>query len=215
MRGDTFVFGYLEKKWKRLVRTLWVLYSILVFLYNVFQSSPFSSDEEIFFGVLVLLPLILSYILEPFVIKNQKKVDSKFLTHNKTNNKQALDDISAPKSLHLNFLKYLYYDGAYISGSKYWLRKFLQWPLILLGIGFYLRSVTTFARSRSLQFSVTGSILFSIYSFFIDIYVIFIFPINDKFIGVIDDMLWIFIAPVLPLAYLLFSDGKKASTTKP
>ena len=108
---------------------------------------------------------------------------------------------------------YFFYNGSYISGSKYWLRKLLQWTLVFLVIGFYLRGVTTYARSRSLNLSIVGSVLFSIYSFVIDIYIIIIIPINDKLIGVIDDFLWIYIVPVLPLAYLLFADGKEKTNT--
>tara|TARA_Y100000385_G_C12784331_1_gene504849 strand:+ start:66 stop:695 length:630 start_codon:yes stop_codon:yes gene_type:complete len=115
-----------------------------------------------------------------------------------------------------NISPYFFYNGSYISGSRYWLRKLLQWTLIFLVIGFYLRGVTTYARSRSLNLSILGSIIFSVYSFLIDIYIIIIIPINDKLIGVIDDFLWIYITPVLPLAYLLFADGKeKINTLKP
>ena len=115
-----------------------------------------------------------------------------------------------------NLKQYFFYDGSsYISGNKYWFRKLFQWPLIILGIGFYFRAVTTYTRSRSLKLSVLGSVLFSVYSFLIDIYIIVIYPINDKLIGVIDEMLWIYIYPILPLTYLLFSDGKDISTTKP
>ena len=112
-----------------------------------------------------------------------------------------------------NISPYFFYDGSYISGSRYWLRKLLQWPLIFLVIGLYLRGVTTYARSRSLNLSIVGSILFSVYSFLIDIYIIIIIPINDKLIGVIDDFLWIYITPVLPLVYLLFADGKEKINT--
>lgn len=115
-----------------------------------------------------------------------------------------------------NLKQYFFYDGSsYMSGNKYWFRKFFQWPLIILGIGFYFRAVTTYTRSRSLKLSVLGSVLFSVYSFLIDIYIIVIYPINDKLIGVINEMLWIYIYPILPLTYLLFSDGKDISTTKP
>ena len=115
-----------------------------------------------------------------------------------------------------NISPYFFYNGSYISGSRYWLRKLLQWTLIFLVIGFYLRGVTTYARSRSLNLSILGSIIFSVYSFLIDIYIIIIIPINDKLSGVIDDFLWIYITPVLPLAYLLFADGKeKINTLKP
>ena len=113
-------------------------------------------------------------------------------------------------------IPYFFYNGSYISGNKYGFRKLLQWFLILLfGLGFYLRFVTTYTRSRSLNISIIGSFLFSIYSFIIDFYVIMIIPINTKFELVSDDMFWVIIIPVLPMAYLLFADGKSPPPLKP
>lgn len=113
-------------------------------------------------------------------------------------------------------IPYFFYNGSYISGNKYWFRKLLQWFLILLfGLGFYLRFVTTYTRSRSLNISIIGSFLFSIYSFIIDFYVIMIIPINTKFELVSDDMFWVIIIPVLPMAYLSFADGKSPPPLKP
>jgi hypothetical protein len=109
-------------------------------------------------------------------------------------------------------ISYFKYDGSYISSNKYLFRKVLQWPLIFLLIGFYLRAVTTYYRSKSLKISTVGSLLFSIYSVFIDFYVILIIPINEKLFGVVLEMLWIFIFPILPLTYLIFMDGKKNDT---
>ena len=207
------VFGYLEKKWKRLIRTIWVVYSTCVFLYQIFEPYLFNDDGEIIAGIIVLIPFLISYILEPFVNKKSTQITNDIDDSNLTNNKQAFDDFSKQKLLPFNFRQYFFYNGSYISGSKYWLRKLLQWTLVFLVIGFYLRGVTTYARSRSLNLSIVGSVLFSIYSFVIDIYIIIIIPINDKLIGVIDDFLWIYIVPVLPLAYLLFTDGKEKTNT--
>jgi len=203
------VFGYLEKKWKRLIRTIWVVYSTCVFLYQIFEPKLFNDDDEIIAGIIVLIPFLISYILEPFVNKKSTQITNDIDDSNLTNNKQAFDDFSKQKLLSFNFRQYFFYDGSYISGNKYWFRKLFQWPLIILGIGFYLRGVTTYTRSRSLKLSILNSILFSVYSFIIDIYIIIFIPINEKLIGVIDDMLWIYIFPVLPLTYLFFSDGKK------
>ena len=127
-------------------------------------------------------------------------------------NEQAFGNSSKQNLFSFNFKQYFFYNGSYISSSKYGTRKFLQWPLILLGVGFYLRGVTTYTRSRSLNLSVLGSVVFSIYSFVIDIYIIIIYPMNE-YIGVVDDMLWVYIYPILPLTYLIFADGKKI--TKP
>ena len=107
---------------------------------------------------------------------------------------------------------YFKYDGSYISGNSYWFRKILQWPLIFLLIGFYLRAVTTYYRCKSLKISTFGSLLFSIYSVFIDFYVILIIPFNEKSFGVVPEVQWIFILPTLPFAYLLFMNGKNNDT---
>ena len=112
-------------------------------------------------------------------------------------------------------IPYFFYNSSYISGDKYWFRKLLQWPLIFLYIGLYLRVVTTYTRSRSLNISIIGSFLFSIYSFIIDFYIIAIIPFNAKFELVSDDMFWVFIIPVLPMTYLLFADGKSPPRLKP
>lgn len=131
-------------------------------------------------------------------IENKKRVEQ-----------ETEEDATKQNVPSFNFKQYFFYDGSYISGDKYWLRKLLQWPLILIGIGFYLRGVTTYTRSRNLNLSVLGSVVFSIYSFVIDIYILIIWEINDKLIIVTDDMLWLLIIPVLPLTYLLCADGKE------
>ena len=63
------VFGYLEKKWKRLIRTIWVVYSTCVLLYQIFEPRLFNDYDEIIAGIIVLMPFLISYILEPFVNK--------------------------------------------------------------------------------------------------------------------------------------------------
>ena len=71
---EVLVFGFLEKKWKRLIRTIWVVYSTCVFLYQIFEPKLFNDDDEIIAGIIVLIPFLISYILEPFVNKNPRKL---------------------------------------------------------------------------------------------------------------------------------------------
>ena len=205
-------FGYLDRKWKTLIRTLWFIYTFCIFFYQIFEPKLFNDDDEIIAGVIVLIPLIISYILEPFVNKKPRYI-------NNDESKQTKEKIAFPllitkKISPINLRQYFLYDGSYISGNKYWFRKLLQWPLIILGIGFYFRFITTYTRSRSLKLSVLESVFFSIYAFLIDIYVIIIIPLNDKLIGIDNDFLWFYIFPVLPLAYLLFSEGKDKNIMK-
>ena len=165
----------------------------------------FAVPEEVFGWVLGFTVGTLGIL---FYTNNKKELNSTFNIKLSSFFKKIKTNI-----IISNISPYFFNDGSYISGSRYWLRKLLQWPLIFFVIGFYLRGVTTYARSRSLNLSILGSILFSVYSFLVDIYIIIIIPINYKLIGVIDDFLWIYITPVLPLAYLLFADGKKNQHT--
>lgn len=71
----TFFFGYLELKWRRLVRTMLLFYMIpisIVALYFLVTKQYVGNDESILFIILgssfILCPLF-SYILKPFVIK--------------------------------------------------------------------------------------------------------------------------------------------------
>jgi hypothetical protein len=71
----TFFWGYFSKPWKRLFRTVSVL--IIIF----FSFFPFITDHPFDFNIviytlylllIILLPIpILSYVIEPFVLKNK------------------------------------------------------------------------------------------------------------------------------------------------
>ena len=71
----TFFFGYLELKWRRLVRTLLLFYmipiSILALYYAV--TEKLVREPEVFsfiiLGSLYILCPLFSYILKPFVVK--------------------------------------------------------------------------------------------------------------------------------------------------
>ena len=72
---NTFFFGYLELKWRRLVRTLLLAYIIpmsIVALYFVVAQLYVGNNESILFlilGVLYIFCPLFSYILKPFVVK--------------------------------------------------------------------------------------------------------------------------------------------------
>jgi len=71
----TFFFGYLELKWRRLVRTLLLAYIIpmsIVALYFVVAQLYVDTSLEFSFiilGVLYIFCPLFSYILKPFVVK--------------------------------------------------------------------------------------------------------------------------------------------------
>ena len=71
----TFFFGYLELKWRRLVRTLLLAYIIpmsIVALYTVVAQLYVANSVAMSFlilGVLYIFCPLFSYILKPFVVK--------------------------------------------------------------------------------------------------------------------------------------------------
>lgn len=213
---STYFFGYAAYKYRRLFRTLIILSFCFYTLgsYNNANRVSFDDSNNIsyhldvmdFLILIIPFPLtiaLISFLIEPFIVKKKPleitKVEStkKTLVHN-LNSKIIINKL----------ISYFKYNGSYISGNRYYIRKILQWPLILLFIGFYLRAVTTYYRSRSLKISVFNSYLFGIYSVIIDFYIILIIPFNEKLFGVVPEMQWVFIFPTLPFAYLIFMDGK-------
>ena len=70
----TFFFGYLELKWRRLVRTLILAYvvpSTILCLWFLTYSRINGNEQLPFlitFILIILTPLV-SYILKPFVVK--------------------------------------------------------------------------------------------------------------------------------------------------
>ena len=76
---NTFFFGYLELKWRRLVRTLILLFfipfAISVMTFSIINSLNFGyiDDDALrsiaFILGLIILISIVSYILKPFVVK--------------------------------------------------------------------------------------------------------------------------------------------------
>ena len=72
-----------------------------------------------------------------------------------------------------------------------------------------------FSNPDSVYLQITKSddaTIFGIYSIFIDFYIMLIIPFNEKLFGVVPEMQWIFIFPILPFAHLIFVDGKNNSS---
>ena len=71
---NTFFFGYLSLKWRRLTRTLfpiiWLIYLVILEPYygGDIGDLVFESFKPMVFVPLILYPL-LSYVIKPFVVK--------------------------------------------------------------------------------------------------------------------------------------------------
>jgi hypothetical protein len=212
----TYFFGYAAYKYRRLFRTLIILSSCFYILGSYYAANRMSIDDfnnisyhlDVINFLILIIPFpltiaLISFLIEPFIVKKKPLEITKVESTKKT----FVHKLNS-KIITNNLISYFKYDGSYISGNRYYIRKILQWPLILLFIGFYLRAVTTYYRSRSLKISVFNSYLFGIYSIFIDFYIILVIPFNEKLFGVVPEMQWIFIFPTLPFAYLIFMDGE-------
>ena len=68
---NTLFFGYLSPKWKRLARVLsFIILPILFLIFDEFKFFGFQDDflREFIIGYIVIV-LIISYTLKPFVVK--------------------------------------------------------------------------------------------------------------------------------------------------
>ena len=65
---NTFFWGYFTTPWKRLIRTISIII-ILFFSFTLFDSHS-DSDKMICVFVLLSIP-ILSYVIEPFILRNR------------------------------------------------------------------------------------------------------------------------------------------------
>ena len=78
---NTFFFGYLSLKWRRLVRTLILLFLVsltigtIINIMNSIERGYVSSDTRDFIAVtvsLIVLSSITSYVLKPFAMNKNK-----------------------------------------------------------------------------------------------------------------------------------------------
>jgi len=179
----TFFWGYFSKPWRRLFRTVSLI--IIIFFSFILYNSYSDSDKIICIIIIITIP-ILSYVIEPFVLKNksgnnyheqsESKKDIELEPVTKSEIYENLTNRDVKKES--NFKNYFRYNNEYINGYTYWLRMILSWILVIfLGIGILLMSTTVYKRSKSLgygkRFSIINSILIPILfiiSFFVMIY---------------------------------------------
>ena len=71
----TFFWGYFSLKWRRLLRTISLFifgFFFLIWLFSSPNSENYQASQFFFIVFLIVIPT-LSFIIEPFVIKNDKK----------------------------------------------------------------------------------------------------------------------------------------------
>jgi hypothetical protein len=158
----TFFWGYFSKPWKRLLRTISVI--IILFFSLVLYDSHYDSDRMICIVILISIP-ILSYVIEPFVLKNS-------LTNNKTkientkiselpDIKTKWFDIKLNKKITIPI--WLSFKNEYIKGTTYLLRMiFGVLTIWILGLGLYFMVITTYKRSKSMGINKRNSIILCI-----------------------------------------------------
>jgi len=69
---NTFFFGYLSLKWKRLVRVLCIVFSLIFIYVNHFDNLISGATvENNIIGIILIITSItlLSYVIKPFVVK--------------------------------------------------------------------------------------------------------------------------------------------------
>ena len=74
---NTFFFGYLPLKWKRLARVLSILFTLFFhFIFLIWLDGISMPESERFFlagmsaVVIIILIGLISYVLKPFILKN-------------------------------------------------------------------------------------------------------------------------------------------------
>jgi len=63
---DKFFFGYLSLKWRRLVRTIFIVNACILVLFFCIDPDP---DTILVPSLSIALPILISYLVEPFVRK--------------------------------------------------------------------------------------------------------------------------------------------------
>jgi hypothetical protein len=158
----TFFWGYFSKPWKRLLRTISV---IIILPILIIFPNLYTDFDLIFFTSIILLIPILSYVIEPFVLKNSKTNNENKIDTSKISDQSELKtkwvDIKLNKKITIPV--WLSFSNEYIKGTTYFLRMIIGVMTIwILGFGLYLMIITSYKRSKSLGLNKRKSIVFSI-----------------------------------------------------
>jgi hypothetical protein len=161
----TFFWGFFSTPWKRLFRTISVIV-ILIFSFIFFDSYS-DEDKIICFTVISLIP-ILSYVIEPFVLKSKisnvsdDDLSIKSELHSKvseqSNSNQELTNLNLQEKS--KFKNYFTFNNEYLTGLSYLNRMIIgiltSW---IFGLGIFLMVASIFKRSKSLGFGNTLTII--------------------------------------------------------
>ena len=76
---NTFFFGYLSLKWRRLIRTLFFVVELL-WIFIIWNNFPFYEAILLYIIPILLIPII-SWVAKPFVMDNSTFIVPKFFKH--------------------------------------------------------------------------------------------------------------------------------------
>lgn len=215
----TFFWGFFSTPWKRLFRTISIII-ILLFSFILFNSY---SDKDRLICIFVILSIpILSYVIEPFVLKNKsgnsyhEQSETKIETEPET--KSEIYEYSTNQDIkkESNFKNYFRYNNEYLTGINYLIRMVIGSITIpIFFIGLLILSTSVYKRTSSLGFGKSMSIINCILIPILCILTIMINYTENKF-GSSGDPLMLIIPLIFSLIHmiLVFKNGTRKSIGK-
>jgi hypothetical protein len=214
---NTFFWGYFSKPWKRLLRTISVI--IILLILSIFPSLYTKLDYIIFFTVLITIP-ILSYVIEPFVLKNisENNCHDQSETKKKIELESEIYEYSTNQNIkkESNFKNYFTYNNEYLTGINYLNRMIIGIITIpIFFIGLLLMSTSVYKRTSSLGFAKSILIINCILIPVLCISTIMINNTGSKF-GTSDDPLMFIIPLIFSISHmiLVFKNGTRKKIGK-
>jgi hypothetical protein len=214
---NTFFWGYFSKPWKRLLRTISVI--IILLILSIFPSLYTKLDYIIFFTVLITIP-ILSYVIEPFVLKNKSgnNCHDQSETKKKIELESEIYEYSTNQNIkkESNFKNYFTYNNEYLTGINYLNRMIIGIITIpIFFVGLFLMSTSVYKRTSSLGFTKSILIINCILIPVLCISTIMINYTESKF-GTSDDPLMFIIPLIFSISHmiLVFKNGTRKKIGK-
>jgi hypothetical protein len=217
----TFFWGYFSKPWRRLFRTVSLI--IIIFFSFILYNSYSDSDKIICIIIIITIP-ILSYVIEPFVLKNKsgnnyheqseskKDIELEPVTKSESHEYPTTQNIKKES----NFKNYFSYNNEYLTGINYLIRMVIGSITIpIFFIGLLILSTSVYKRTSSLGFGKSMSIINCILIPILCILTIMINYTVNKF-GNSSDPLMSIIPLIFSLIHmiLVFKNGTRKSIGK-